>query len=204
MMNKLTKLIIAASVTAIAWPLTAVAQSTNFSAKGAYGSMSGNDGNLYLGAYAAEQTTRNKSDKATTAGMSVSGNYYTDTECWYASGFSDAITLSVVSGPVAPKQVTATATVPVTWYEYCSSFATLEDTVTVYMNLTAITDQAYSSSGNSHTQYGPFKEIYRYDYSDAPASLDSSFITSQQFGTVYPSYGSVGQSKTHNVSVTRQ
>jgi hypothetical protein len=72
------------------------------------------------------------------------------------------------------------------------------------MNLTAITDQAYSSSGTSHTEYGPFKQHYRYDNSDALASTDASFITSQQFGTVYPSYGSVGQSKTHNVSITRQ
>ncbi|MES2673406.1 MAG: hypothetical protein V4660_04165 [Pseudomonadota bacterium] len=203
-MNKLTKLIIAASAAVIAWPLTAAAQTTSFSAKGAYGSVSGNNGNLYLSAYASEQTTRNKSDKATMAGVSVSGNYYTGTECWYASGSSDAITFNVVKGPVVPRQVTASATVPVTWYEYCSNFATLEDTVTVYMNLTAITDQAYSSSGSSHTQYGPYKEIYRYDYSDAPASLDSSFMTSQQFGTVYPSYGSVGQSKTHNVSITKQ
>lgn len=202
-MNKLTKSIIAASLAVVAWPLTAAAQTTNFSAKGAYGSISGSNGNLYLSAYASEQTTTNKSDKTTTAGLSVYGNYYTASECWYASGISDATTFNLVKGPVVPKQIIASATVPVTWYEYCSSFATLEDTVTVYMDLTAITDQAYSSSGTSHTQYGPFKQHYRYDSSDAPASLDSSYMTSQQFGTVYPSYGSVGQSKTHDVSVTR-
>ena len=64
-------------------------------------------------------------------------------------------------------------------------------------------NQAYSSWGTNHYEYGNIKENNHSDYSSAPASVGASSITSQYFGAVVVNGGTVSQSKSHDVQITK-
>jgi hypothetical protein len=71
------------------------------------------------------------------------------------------------------------------------------------MDMSALKDEAWAYWGTRHSQYGKSKANYNYSYSSAPAVANASSITSPAFGTLTPSYGWVGQSKNHDVQITR-
>lgn len=204
-MNTIIKSTIAVCgfLAAVSAPLIAGADTFTFSSKGATGDMSGSNGNLDLWVTASENTSQSKSNKSGSSGAYVSGNYYTLSECWYGYGSADTISFKSTKGPVVPKNVTASGTISVTWYEYCGTNQVIPDTVTFNENLTAMGNQAYSSWGTNHYEYGNIKENNHSDYSSAPASVGASSITSQYFGAVVVNGGTVSQSKSHDVQITK-
>ena len=203
-MNTIIKSTIAACgfLAAASAPLTAGAETFNFSGKSAFGYSWGYNGNLYLDVSVFESTTQSKSDKTGSSGAYVYGSYFTGTECWFGYGSTDAVELNVTG--TQPNKVTASGTASVTWYEYCTgSYSVVTDSVTFNENLTALKDQTSSNWGNNHYEYGNFKVNYHYDYSYAPASVNDSSFSSQNFGSVAVIGGSVGQSKSHDVQIIK-
>lgn len=182
--------------------LPAGAETFVFSGKNASGLIQGSNGSLYLLAEAFENTSSSKSNKSGNAGAYVYGSYYTGTECWDGWGSTDAIKFKATG---SPKQINASGTVTVMWYEYCSGLypAPIVDTVTFNQNLTAIRDQENSNWGTSHYESGNYKYNYHYDYSSTPASFNDSSLSSQYFGQVSLYYGYVGRSKSHEVQIIK-
>lgn len=207
-MNAIIKSTIAVCgfLAAVSAPLIAGADILVYSSKGAFGNMSGSNGNLSLYVDASENTSQSKSNKSGSSGANASGNYYNTStgECWYGYGSTDTISFKSTKGPVVPKQVTASGAISVTWYEYCSGlYPVISDTVTFDENLTAMGNQAYSSWGTNHYEYGNIKVNTHSDYSNAPASVNASSLSSQIFGAVIIYEGTVGQSKSHDVQITK-
>lgn len=186
---------------AVSAPLTAGADTFVFSGKGAFGNMWGSNGSLYLEANAFENATKSKSDKTTSAGASVYGSNYDGSSCWYGYGFTELIEFAKQGS--LPEQVSASGSVPVTWDDYCGGQQSFTETVPFDMDLSALTDQASSNWGTTHYEYGNTKVNSHFDYSSAPAAPNASSISSPAFGTVNPSYGYVGRSKSHDVQIIR-
>jgi hypothetical protein len=190
---------------AVSAPLPVAAAQTNvFSGKDAFGSISGSsaEGNLYADVYFFESTTKSKSNKTESSGAYFSGSYFAGSECWYGSGFADNIQFTAAGGPI-PKQVSASGSISVTWYEYCSSFGEFTETVNFMANLTAIKDETYRNWGTNHYEYGNVRVNSNFNYSYSPAMVSAASITSPAFGTVTPLWGSVGKSKGHTVDITK-
>src|SRR3954454_13176762 len=84
---------------AISAPL-ATAQTTVFSGKDAFGSISGSsaDGSLSADIYFFESSTKSKSNKTETSGAYFYGNYFAGSECWYGYGSTDNIQFTVGGG----------------------------------------------------------------------------------------------------------
>ncbi len=202
-MNTIIKTVIAAGglIAAVLVPLTADADTTIFSGKGSSASVSGSNGTLSLYASAFANTTQSKSNKTNSSGASLSGTNYTGSQCWYGYGSTDTIEFRA-TGPL-PKRVTASGSVLVTWYEFCSLFTSITETVTFNIDASAMTDQVYQNRTTSQYEFGNTKVNSNYDYSFAPASGAASSISSPTFGTVIPNSGSVGQSRQHNVQIIR-
>lgn len=205
-MNAIIKSTIAVCgfLAAVSAPLIAGADTFTYSSKGAFGDMSGSNGNLYLSVSASENTSQSKSNKSGSSGAYAYGNYYNTStgECWSGYGSTDTIQFKAIGS--LPKQVTASGAISVTWYEYCSGlYPIVTDTVTFNENLTAMGNQAYSSWGTNHYEYGNLKENTHFDYSSAPASVNASSLSSQNFGPVAVNGGYVGQSKSHDVQITK-
>jgi len=77
-MNSVIKSTIAACVffAAASTPLIAEADTFAYSSKGAFGYMSGSNGNLSLYVNASENTTQSKSNKSGSSGADASGYYF--------------------------------------------------------------------------------------------------------------------------------
>jgi hypothetical protein len=187
-------------IAGIAAPLTAGAETYVFSGRGAYGQAGGSNGSLYMDFYAFQEATKSKSVKSKSSGVWVYGSYYAGPECWTGYAFIDNVTFQ--SGGKL-QRVVAVGSVPMTWYEYCGSYAALTEDITFNIDLTALTDQMSSSWGSAHDEYGNIRINRNYNSSSAPAATEASSITSPAFGTVTPSYGYVGQSKSHDVQIMR-
>ena len=202
-MNATIKSAIAACgfLTVVSVPLTAGADTSIFSGKSAYGLINGENGNLFLWATSFEQVTKSKLDKTNSPGAYIYGTNVRGPECWSGYGFTDTIQFKATGS--LPKQITASGSVLVTWYEYCVGLPTFTETVTFNMDLRAMTDQAFSNWGTYHYEYGNVKVNVHYNDSSAPAALNSSSISSPEFGTVTPSNGQIGRSKGHTVEITR-
>ncbi|MGZ5052266.1 MAG: hypothetical protein ACXWF8_10165 [Methylobacter sp.] len=189
-------------------PLAAQADTTGFTNKGAFGAIGGSNGWLSLNVVAAENTTLNtktdhsSSSKSTPAGAYFSGSYFSPTECWFGFGF--ASTLQFQTSGDLPNKLSASGTIPVTWYEYCSgSDSVVTDTITFNQDLTALRTKASPAWGNTHYEYGNTQVNDRFDYSSAPASANASSLSSQNMGAVTLNYSQVGRSNSHEVQITQ-
>jgi hypothetical protein len=187
---------------AISAPLAA-AQTNVFSGKDAFGEITGwsAEGKLYADVSFFESSTKSKSNKTESSGAYFNGYSFAGSECWYGSGSTDSIQFTAAGGPT-PKQVTASGSISVTWYEYCSSFGEFTETVSFMANLTAIKDQTSHNWGTNHYEYGNVRVNSNFNYSYSPATVSAS-ITSPAFGTVTQPWGSIGKSKGHTVDITK-
>ena len=205
-MNKILTTAIAACgfIAAASAPLTAEAATSVFSGKDATVYAEGYDGNLYLFVNAFENASKSKSVKATSSGAYAYGYDYDGTYYYYFYG--DTTTIQFKATGKIPNKVIASGSIPVTgslcevnFPYYCYPYS---DTVTFNVNADALGDQAYHNWGTTHYENGPFKQNNHFDYSSAPAAFNDSFITSSR-GTVNPTWGSVGDSKFHDVDITK-
>jgi hypothetical protein len=195
---------------AMSAPLTTEADTTVFSGKDAYGemwgSMWGSDGNWYTDVWTLQSASQSKSDKTNSSGAYFWGTYYSysGTSCWYGFGFTDAIEFAATGKtPSNVSNVTASGSVSVTWDDWCGGADPITENVTFNLNLSAITDQTYSSFGSDHYEYGATKVNSHYDIVSAPATSNDSVITSPSFGAITPINSVVGTSKGHSVTITK-
>lgn len=197
-----TAITVCGFLVAVSAPLSAGADTQLFSGKGATGSMYGYSGPLSFSVNAFENVTNsNKSNKIDSSGAYAYGNYYTGSQCWVGWGSTD--TVQVKSVGTLPKQVTATGSILMNWYEWCSGSGSFTETITFNMDLSAIKDQASQNWANIHNEYGTYKYSYISDSSSAPAAINGSYFSSPSFGTIIPNYGYVGQSKYHSVTIAK-
>ena len=190
-------------VAAISIPLTASADTSVFSGKGAIGQTTGANGNLRLWVDAIEYATKSKSQKEGLSVAYVSGNYYTDDTCWHGDAITDSIQFKAIGK--TPNRITFSGSAQMSWYDVCGGNSQFTEEVTFNIDLNALTDQADSRWGTTHEEYGDiYKVNQHFDQSQAPASPDpGSYINSPRFGTVNPDDGFVGQVKQHTVEITR-
>lgn len=195
--------VIALLFAAISAPLTASADTSVFSGKGAIGETTGENGNLRLWVLAIEQTTKSKSQKEGSPAAYLSGNYYTTDTCWRGDAITDSIQFKAIGN--IPKRITFSGSAQMSWLDVCGGNSQFTEEVTFNIDLNALTDQADSRWGTTHQEYGNTLKINQhFDLSQAPASPDSgSYINSPRFGTVNPDDGLVGQAKQHTVEITR-
>ena len=197
-MNTAIKSAIAACglLTTMSAPLAVGADTIVFSGKGAFGSMLIMNENMYMQVEASEDINGTDSPIAY-----FNGSSYTGSECWYGYGSTNTIQFKATGSPLT--RVTASGEFLVTWFEYCGSYAFFTETVPFTMDLSAITHQVSRNWGTTHQEYGNTKVDNHYDYSYAPAATNASSISSPYLGTVTPNYGSVGQSKVHDIQISQ-
>lgn len=209
-MNAIIKSTIAACgiLTLATVSLTAQADTSGFANKGAFGAIGGSNGWLSLNVVAAEnitltaKTDHSSSSKATPAGAYFHGSYFSSTECWFGFGF--ASTIQFQTGGDLPGKLTASGSIPVLWHEYCSgSDAVVSDTIVFSEDLAALTSKSASAWGSSHYEYGNIQVNDRFDYGSAPASANTSSLSSQNMGAVTLNYSQIGRSNSHDVQITQ-
>jgi len=208
--NKLKTVLTGVSAFALmsmaAAPLTAGADTSVFSGKGAYGDM-GNDnagGGLALKVFAFENATSSRSNKTNSSGAEVWGFNWDGTwtgSCWFGYGVTDTIQFAATGS--IPMQVTASGSAQVTWDDYCNGQPSFTETVPFVMNLSAIRAEVESELITTHSEYGNIKINDHSDYSRAGATSNASSITSPAFGTVTPSAAFVGHSRDISHTITR-
>ena len=190
-------------IATISTPLTASAETNVFSGKGAYGEISGHNGNLYLYADAFEEVFKSKANKNKSAGVYISGYNYTSSACWYTY-FEHSNDVEFKATGSLPRHVIASGSAEVTWNDYCGGNSPITGTVTISIDLTAMTDEAFSSWGTSHSEYPDHKYNYHFNYSSAPAYASAdSFISSPAFGDVGGDTAQLGQSKSHEIEIVK-
>lgn len=183
-------------------PFSVNADTFVYSGKGAFGYMGGNNGGLSISGNVFENVQKNKSEKNSASGAWVSASFYTAGACW--SGYGETEDIEFKATGNIPKHVIASGAVEMSWYDWCGSNPSFIETLEFNMDLTALTDQAYSGRGMYQEDYGVIKFIYHTNYSSAPAEVGAgSYFSSPTIGEVAGSYGEVGQSKDHQVEIVR-
>lgn len=210
--NKLKKVLSGVSAFAVmsmaAAPLTAGADSSVFSGKGAYGDMdyyvdnTGNGGSD-LEVFVFENASKSGSSKTNSSGAEVLGISYNGdyTNCWWAYGSTDTVLFST-NGSI-PMQVTASGSVQVTWYDCWGVQPSFTETMPFVMNLSANRDDVESQMITGHSTYGNITVSGHSDYSRASAVANGSSISSPFLGTVTPSRGWVGHSRDTGHTITK-
>jgi hypothetical protein len=101
--------------------------------------------------------------------------------------------------------VIASGSIPVTgcyWDVSYSSCISFSDTITFSIDAEALSDQAYSSSGKDHYDYGTYKQNVSWEDKYAPASLSESSVTGSFFSETF-SEGIISQGKSHSVEIIK-
>lgn len=187
--------------------MNAMAEPFTFSGKGLYGRMSGVSGDrkLFMNISAIESTTRGTfvNNLSNPAGANFSGNYFTESECWYGFGFSNNIQYDTDDSIL--NQITISGEISVTWVEYCTgSNAKFTETLAFNGKMTTVHGPANRKWGTNYSEYGKnIKVNEHYNNTDIPATISDSLISSPAFGSVIPDVGYIGQSKMNYLEVTQ-
>ncbi|WP_020562451.1 hypothetical protein [Methylosarcina fibrata] len=189
-------------------PFITVAETSVFSGQGAavYASSSGviNEVPYWLHLSVFENASKSKSVKGGSSGAYINGYISDGGYFYYFWGETTAIEFNASKAGSFPEKVTASGSIPITGFYWGEMSPTTDfsDTVTFNINAEALIDQAYSSSGKDHYDYGSFKQNVSWDEKNAPASLSESFITGSFFSKI-PSDNTISQSKGHTVEIIK-
>lgn len=170
--------------------------------------MAGESNNLFMIVSSFQDVTLGD-PKNTISGAFFDGEYYAGSKCWIGFGFSENTQFDAQGA--LPNQVITSGTILVTWIEQCSgSNAEFTETITFSGVLTATRNSAEHTWGTTHRQdfdrsYS-YKQTVHFDNMVAKAVVSNLSISSPAFGTAIRSdqtWSFVGQSRYHNVEITR-
>ncbi len=202
-MKKTNKSAIMAWIFFAAWtvPLGADAGTFTFFGKDAFAAMSDSNGaglSMSLGVFEASTLGASSMNGA---GAFVVGTNYLSNQCWFGFGTTDDLKFAASD----VRHVTASGSVNMTWFEFCSTFSSAHtsftETVTFNGNWSAVRDLTARDWGTGHREYGDFKNDSVFDEIVAPATVTGGTIQSPAFGGVNPAAGEVGDAKAHSVQV---
>jgi hypothetical protein len=183
----------------------AAAETTVFSGQGAAVSTGVYVDYFWINLYVTESASKSKSaGTSSSAGASINGYISDGIYFYYFWGETTTIEFNATKTGNIPDNVTASGSIPVTgfYWEGMSPTTDFSDTVTFNINAEALSDQAYSTSGKDHYDYGTFKQNVSWEEQYAPASLSESSITSS-FVTEDLSEGTISQGKSHTVEIIK-
>ncbi len=196
MKNCIKTTIAACAAVAAVFPLLAHADTLVESFKGAFGGMTGKNGNLTMEVHTSASLPPDGAGPTSY----FFGSNYVGTKCWVGYGVATSVEFKAMG--TLPNQVTVSGTIPVTWVNYCGAPSSFTETITFNGTLNAITDQGNRDFDVLHQEFGG---VVRFNIIDdqtwAPATPNGS-ISSPAFGTVIPNIATVGQSASHNVVIT--
>ncbi|WP_020562452.1 hypothetical protein [Methylosarcina fibrata] len=199
-------------IASISMPLIAGAANSVFSGKEAYVAASVSDGvNYSIRIRAFENASKSKSAKGSSSGAYIEGYIFDEDYFYYFWGETTTIEFNATKTGGFPEKVTASGSIPGTWYPFCydviCDYDSYEDTVQFSVDAEAVTDQVVNWSGTRKSDYGTLKQNAHYNQTFAPAVFNDLSVTSRfdtlNTDTASYTFGEVGKSKSHSVEITK-
>lgn len=184
--------------------LNASGETAVFSGKGAYGEMFGTNGTLRMNVSAFEGASKIKSNNEDQSGADLYGYNNTVDACWYGYATTNSIDFKAKLTGQLTNDISSSGSALMSWYDWCGDNMPFSEVVTFNINLNSITNQIYTRSGTENVEFGNIKVNSQFVFSSAHAAFDAgSYIASPRFGAVSPVNAYIGQSRLHDVEITK-